>query len=608
MQFSARIEGIEIHCEIGTDRPLKAPVLCLSLMAAVQVVSGGTLVKTVAGYAEVLLPDLAVGHLLRLVLVPGDPQFRPRNRAWLPMSPYLRADGGCIALPAGSLLGAKSPSPEQPEVLPAGALALVPPPQSWEPTGGIAAVQAVACMDGRLDGVASLAVRLGFAPLVGAQGVPLKLEDDTSLSDEGYRLTVAAAGITIASATAHGLHNAAVTLLNLRETTGGQIPCGAISDMPRFGYRGQHLDCARHFYSVSTILHLLDVMALLKLNRFHWHFADDEAFRLEVECAPELWQKTAFRGEDELVPGVFGGGMRSGGSYSKADVAQVLARADELHIEVLPEIEVPAHCYGMLKAVPGLRDPDDTGREESIQGYPENIINPAVPESFEFLHVLMDEITRWFPLRILHLGGDELPPGAWEGSPAVAALRVREGLVTAADVQGWMMERLAARLRANGVRAAAWEEAARGNRGGIGNNALLFSWTGQGPGIEAARRGHDVVMCPAQHVYLDHAHSSDPDDWGAAWAGFTPLEKTVEWDPVPEDCGDIASRIAGVQGCFWSEFTTDDGQLDAMILPRLLGVACKAWEQDGTTSGARLRGFARAYAPILERIQTTIPS
>ena len=118
-------------------------------------------------------------------------------------------------------------------------------------------------------------------------------------------------------------------------------------------------------------------MALLKLNRFHWHFADDEAFRLEVDSQPLLWQRTAFRGEGELVPGVFGGGIRAGGSYSKADVARVLARAAALQIEVLPEIEVPAHSHAMIRAIPGLRDPGDNGEEVSVQGYLDNIVNPA---------------------------------------------------------------------------------------------------------------------------------------------------------------------------------------------------------------------------------------
>lgn len=131
--------------------------------------------------------------------------------------------------------------------------------------------------------------------------------------------------------------------MTLRQTHGTDLPCGTVTDAPRFGWHGQMLDCARHFFEVPTILRLLDLMALLKMNRFRWHLADDEAFRLQVTCAPALWQQTQYRGEGQPVPGVFGGGIRSGGSYCRADVQAVLDRAAALNIQVLPEIEVPAH-------------------------------------------------------------------------------------------------------------------------------------------------------------------------------------------------------------------------------------------------------------------------
>jgi hexosaminidase len=453
-----------------------------------------------------------------------------------------------------------------------------------------------------LEGVGDLAVRLGLEPVITPGGLRLSVHEDPALGPEGYRLTIAPAGVSVLVGGPTGLHYAGITLLSLRETCGGALPCGTIADMPRFGWRGQHLDCARHFFGVDFILRLLDLMALLKLNRFHWHFADDEAFRLEVDSEPLLWQRTAFRGEGELVPGVFGGGIRAGGSYSKADVARIVAHAKALHIEVLPEIEVPAHSHAMVKAVPGLRDPGDNGEEVSVQGYLDNIVNPAVPATWDVLTPLAMEVAGLFPVRMLHLGADEAPHGAWDGSPAVAALKAREGLSTSDDVQGWMLARLSAALGAEGVRVAGWEEAAKGCQGGIGNGALLFSWTGQGPGVEAARRGHDVVMCPAQNAYFDLAHSDDPDDWGAAWAGFVPLEKTVAWDPIPKGAEDIAPRIAGVEACFWGEFTTEDSQAEGMIAPRILGIATKGWEPSGQTDGLALRALAGVYGPLFDRI------
>ncbi|MBN8631417.1 MAG: beta-N-acetylhexosaminidase [Rhodobacterales bacterium] len=601
MTFRARIDGRQIRCEIGTDHALAAPVFCFSLMAAPAVAAGGTLVRRVAGYAEVALPDLAAGSVHEVVLEHADPRYHPRNRAWLPLGPYLRVGRQCLPLPPGTDLGLRDGDGPPATPLAPDRLPLVPQPTEWTSSGEMLAFSALAPV-AALEGVDQLALRLGLVPLLAAGATALAVSEDATLGPEGYRLLIAPEGLSVAIGGAAGLHNAGITLLTLRETTGGKLPCGTLTDSPRFGWRGQHLDCARHFFGIDFILRLLDLMALMKMNRFHWHLSDDESFRLEVETQPLLWKRTAFRGEGELVPGVFGGGIRAGGSYSRADVERVLARARALHIEVLPEIEVPAHSHGMVKALPGLRDPGDNGEEASVQGYIDNIVNPAMPATWEVLQPLTEEVAARFPFGMLHLGADEAPHGAWDGSPAVAALKAREGLVSSDDVQGWMLARLAGRLVAKGIRVAAWEEAAKGVQGGIGNAALLFSWTGQGPGVEAARRGHDVVMCPAQNAYFDLAHTDDPDDWGASWAGFVPLEKTVAWDPVPKGAEDIAPRIVGVQACFWGEFTTEDDQAEGMIAPRILGIATKGWEPAGRTDGAAIRALAGTYGPILDRI------
>jgi len=249
-----------------------------------------------------------------------------------------------------------------------------------------------------------------------------------------------------------------------------------------------------------------------------------------------------------------------------------------------------------------LRDPEDTGTERSVQGYARNAVNPAMQATWDLLEPLAAEVAALFPIGIVHLGCDELAPGTWDGSPAVDALKAREGLANRDDVQGWMMAKLAAGLVAQGVRPAAWEEAAKGAQGGIGHGALMFSWTGQGPGIEAARMGHDVVMCPAQHVYFDLAHSADAGDWGATWAAIVGLEDVVNWRPVPEGAEDIAARVVGVQGTFWSEFTTADAQIEPMLAPRILGMANKAWDVADSLDGPALRGLAAHVVLVFDRI------
>lgn len=601
LSFSAEIVGRGVRCLIGTDRPLSAPVFCFSMMAPVEVVSGGTQIESDGGFAAVQLADLVPGMPHEVVVQHRAPEFRPANRAWLPLGPYLRHEGGCTPLPrlpAGVLAGPPRPAEE------AEGLRLVPPPRTWQPAGGTAdAGRGFHAVHGApLRAVDDLARRTGLGPFLSPQGLRLELTRDPALLPEAYRIEIGAELVRLSHTDAAGAFYGAITLLQLQATHHGSLPCGMIDDAPRFCWRGQHLDCARHFYEAGTLHRLLDLMALLKLNRFHWHFADDEAFRLEIDTPSGLWERTAYRGEGEAVPGLFGGGIRSGGSYGPAMVTELLNHASTLHIQVLPEIEIPAHAFALNRVIPGLRDPGDTGSELSVQGYGANIVNPALPATWDFVIPLADAVAGRFPIGMLHLGCDELPHGAWDNSPAVTALKAREGLVDRDDVQGWMMERIAGHLAGKGIRPAAWEEAAKGRQGGIGHEAILFSWTGQGPGIEAARAGHDVVMCPAQSAYFDMAHTPAPDDWGACWAAMIPLEATVDWSPVPEGARDVAHRIIGVQGCFWSEFTTRDAEMEPMLAPRILGIACKAWETDGQTSGQRLRALANAWGPIFDKM------
>lgn len=600
MKFHAELAGNQIVCDITPDHAFAGPVFCFSLMVPSIVLEGGTLVTNTGGYAEVQLPDLEAGVPHRVVLRHADPSFIAANRAWLPLSGYLRSGGELVPLP---VLEAGVKDVEDTPFEPFDGLRLIPKVDHWTPMVGTVLVKGFSYADSpALDQVAALGHRCNMQDFNQQDGQPVTVRTDPNLPLDAYSLTIAQDGISISASSDGGTLYAGVTLLSLCATHGGALPLGTISDASRFGWRGQHLDCARHFYDVKAILRLLDLMALCKLNRFHWHFADDEAFRVEVDCLPELWQKTAFRGECEVIPGVFGGGISSGGTYSKADVAKVVAHAMSLNIEVLPEIEVPAHALAFCKIYPETRDPAENGIETSVQGYQGNAANPAMHATLQKFKALATEVAGLFPFKHLHLGGDELPHDTWSGSPAARKLMEAEGLDRTEDLFGWTMAQLGAHVAALGYRPAAWEEAARGKNGGIGNGALLFSWTGQGPGIDAARAGYDVVMTPAQHAYLDMAHTDDPTDWGANWAAYIALEETVNWDPVPEDAPDIADRVAGIEGTFWSEFTTQDLQMEAMLAPRILGIAAKAWQAKDSITGAELRSLAGHYREVFDRM------
>ena len=589
MEYSCRIAQQEMICVIQPDQDFTAPVFCFSGMAPMEPVSGGALVKSVGSYTEIALPDLAAGEPHEVVIRYQD-GFTPSNRAWMPLGPYLRCGTQVVTLPP-TPAGRRVPAPvdlPKPE-----GLILVPQPSEWVPAQGVLLTSGFAFDDPSLAEVAALATRRGLA-FRGDTPLEVKSAD---MGEDAYEIHITEDGATILASSYGGRFYGGVTLLNLLRQ--GPIPCGRIVDSPRFGWRGQHLDTARHFYQPQTILDLLDAMALLKMNRFHWHFADDEAFRLEVTCLPELWQKTALRGEGQMMPGLFSGTPVEGGSYSIETAQQIIAHAKRLNIEVMPEIETPAHALCITTLFPETLDAGDNGTERSVQGYQRNVMNPAMPKSWEIMEALVAEVGAVFPFGHLHLGFDELPKNTWMSSPKARALMKEHGLETTQDLQGWTGERLAAFTVQQGLRPAAWEEAAQGRGGGIGHNAILFSWTGQEAGLEAARAGYDVVMTPAQHVYMDMAHSGDVDDWGANWAAFVDLADTVSWDPVPDPA--LSDRIIGVQGAFWSEFTTQDSQMWPMILPRILGVAAMCWQSHAPTPEeiAALAQHVRAFDSFL---------
>lgn len=575
MKYDCRFQDDLIICTLTPDRDLRDAVFCFSGMAPLTPVQGGTLLKSVGSYTELALPHIAkdTAHEVSIRYAEG---HRPANRAWMPLGPYLRLGAETIVLPP-TKAGRQVPEAElhAENTLTDDMLPLAPQPTQWRATEGSITVDGFAIEGAAFEAVAALADRQKMA-FRGAY--PVVFVDENLLQD-AYRLTIGTDRITIAASSYGGQFYAGITLLTLLR--GGAIPCGEVYDAPRFGWRGQHLDTARHFYEPKSILALLDLMALLKLNRFHWHFSDDEAFRIELDTLPDLTAKTAQRGEGQFLPGLFNGALVQGGTYSKDTVRQIIAHAAALNIEILPEIEAPAHAFALTEIYPDTRDPGDNGTETSVQGYVRNVVNPAMPKTWEVLEKIVDEVGDLFPFDHLHLGCDELPKDTWMSSPKARALMAEHGLKTTQDLQGWTIAKLAAYAADKGLRPAAWEEAAQGNNGGIGNNAILFSWTGQGPGLDAARAGYDVVMTPAQHVYFDMAHTDDPDDWGASWAAFIDLSDTVTWDPVPDP--DLADRIIGVQGAFWSEFTTKDSEIWPMIMPRMLGPAMIGWQHDRPT-------------------------
>ncbi len=460
-------------------------------------------------------------------------------------------------------------------------------------------------------------------------GVPVMLTPAEGLGAEAYRIDFTGEAISVSASAQAGFFYGLVTLgqiwrgAKLYPNAYSFPAAGRIEDSPGMGWRGMHLDVARQFYATSEIRRLLAILAWNKLNRFHWHLTDDEAWRVEIEAYPSLTEIGAWRGEGLPIPALLGtGAARTGGYYSKAAVREIVALARSYGIEVVPEIDLPGHSFAMIAALPELKDPAETGEYQSVQGFPNNCINPAREKTYEVLDRIFEELVELFPFRTIHVGADEVPLGAWSGSPEALALLTelageevasqharRLNVLTnthgaddiegsgAAVLQAVFLERVQKMLAARGCVTGGWEEAAHGN---VIDKAMsyLCGWRSVEVSASLARQGYDMVVCPGQVYYLDMANSPDWDEPGASWAGWSDCDKLYHFDPVEGWSEAEKSRLRGIQACLWSESALDRGIADRLIFPRLSALAESAWTRPGAKSFERFKAAA-ALMPVL---------
>ncbi|WP_263810545.1 MULTISPECIES: family 20 glycosylhydrolase [Salinibacter] len=503
----------------------------------------------------------------------------------------------------------------------------------------------------RTDSAAAITLRR-------AEGTPPAVD---TASAEAYRLTVDPdTGIVITGATDAGVFYGGQSLeawlpvaAYRAPSSPVDVPAVQVLDAPRFGYRGLHLDVARNMQSVAAVKRLLDVMAFYKLNTFHFHLTDDEGWRLAVEGLPELTRVGGRRGhtlteQDHLMPS-YGSGPNpsptaSAGSgwYSQADYLEILRYAAARHITVLPEIDVPGHARAAIQAMEArtgrlradgdtaaarryrLHDPDDASTYESVQGWDDNVMNVCQPSTYRFLTAVVDELrglhdTAGAPLPAVHVGGDEVPAGAWAGSPICDDYITRtEGVDGADDLFGHFLGRFQDTLATRGIAMAGWEEvgleeadhrsaATTPNEALVDEGVRPYVWSNiWGGGTEdrayrLANAGYDVVMSQATNFYFDMAYNKHPREDGYYWAGFVDTkapfafvpfdlyksaDRTRMGHPIDPDTAfadharlaDTArNNIRGLQGQLWGETLRDTDRMEYMAVPRLLSLAERAW-------------------------------
>ncbi len=429
-------------------------------------------------------------------------------------------------------------------------------------------------------------------------GFPVALTLQPGHADEAYAVTIAPGTATVKASTETGLLYGLITLAQMtrgakRDARRFAFPASAtITDAPHYGWRGCHWDVARRFYAAGEVAQFLRILAWNKLNRFHWHLSEDEAWRIEIDAYPALTEKGAWRGYGLPLPPFLGSGPeKSGGYYSKAAVRALVALGTRLGIEIVPEIDLPGHCYAMLTALPQLRDPQENGLYHSIQSFPNNCLNPALPQVEQVVQTVLAELCDLFPSKYFHVGADEVPEDAWATSPRAQALLKAKGGTEMAVLQADFLNRLQAFLTARGKITGAWQEAAHG--GGI-DKALsyLVGWKTVESNRDLAAEGYDVVAAPAQAYYLDMANSPEFAEPGAAWAGWSSPEATYAFHPCDGWSDAEKARLKGVQGCIWSEPMTDRAAFQRLVFPRLSAIAETGWTETSRKSWPRFAGSA----------------
>ena len=418
----------------------------------------------------------------------------------------------------------------------------------------------------RVDDVAGAAIRL-------------RRDGRASSNPEGYRLTVTTNGVDIRAPTDAGLFYGLQTLRQLfpvRVNGTRVLPAVAIEDAPRFRYRGMHLDVGRHFMPLEFIKKYIDLMALYKLNTFHWHLTEDQGWRLQIMRYPRLTEVGGCRKETVVAKNFnpfVGDGTPHCGFYTQEQAREIVQYARERFITVIPEIEMPGHSLAALAAYPELACTPGLFEVGARWGVFEDVLCPK-KETLAFLEHVLDEVTRIFPGTYVHIGGDEVSKKRWQDSPIAQDIICREGLKDEHELQSWFIRSIESMLHARGRRLIGWDEILEG---GLAPDATVMSWRGTQGGIAAARQGHDVIMTPNSHLYFDHYQAALEGE-PLAIGGFSPLEKVYAFEPVPAELSSREARhILGAQANVWTEYMKTPEHVEYMVFPRMLALAEVVW-------------------------------
>ncbi len=435
---------------------------------------------------------------------------------------------------------------------------------------------------------------------------------DETLPAEHYALEVGQTGATLRASSLPGFIYGIQTLKQLlpaavysgeaAPSDKWEIPCVSIEDAPRFGYRGLHLDVARHFFDTKQVEKVIDMMVVHKLNTLHWHLTEDQGWRIEIKRYPKLTEFGSKR-KGTMIEKQWGScdNVPYGGYYTQDEIREVVAYAAARGITVVPEIDLPGHMLAALACYPELGCTGGPYEVETGWGVFEDVLCPGKEKTFEFLENVLTEVMELFPSEYIHIGGDECPKTRWEKCPAcqarIKALGLKDDDRHSAEhyLQSYVTARIEKFLNEHGRRIIGWDEILEGE---LAPNATVMSWRGTEGGIYAAKMGHDAIMTPTTYCYLDYCQASDPENEPLNIGGYVPVEKLYSYEPVPDSLvNDYGKYIIGVQANLWTEYIPTNEQLEYMLLPRVAALSEVQWCDRGTREWTR---FAQALPHMLQ--------
>ena len=453
-------------------------------------------------------------------------------------------------------------------------------------------------------------------------GIVLKLVPDDFDQAEAYEVDIKSKQVSIKGADAAGVfygiqtlrkslpvsdlstHNSKLSTDSELSTLNSQLPCGTIRDWPNFSYRGMHLDPCRHFFPLDSVKVYIDMMAMHNMNQFHFHLSEDQGWRIEIKKYPELTEIGAYRNGTVLGHnGNLYDTIRHGGFYTQEELKDLIQYAAERHINIIPEIDLPGHMQAALACYPQLGCTGGPYEVWRRWGVSEDVLCAGNEEAMQFVEDVLNEVMDVFPSPYIHIGGDECPKVRWEKCPKCQA-KIKELGIKADDkfsaedyLQSYVMNRMAKVVEARGRRVIGWDEILEGN---VSETAIIMSWRGTEGGIEAAKKGHDVIMAPCSHLYFDYYQSEDIASEPECIGGYLPVERVYEFQPLPEELTpEQQKHVIGVQANIWTEYIASFRHVQYMALPRMEALTELQWnnpqERDWDAFVGRCRHMKELY-------------